>query len=59
VLSQRDRAVIGGPEKCRRELTALAQRYEADEVMLLTITGDYATRERSYELLAGAFGLAA
>jgi alkanesulfonate monooxygenase SsuD/methylene tetrahydromethanopterin reductase-like flavin-dependent oxidoreductase (luciferase family) len=49
--------VIGGPEKCRRELIALAERYAADEVMLLTITGDYATRERSYELLARAFSL--
>jgi len=55
VLSQRDRAVIGGPEKCRRELTALAERYAADELMALTITGDYATRLRSYELLAHAF----
>ena len=57
VMSQRERAVIGGPEKCRREITALAERYAADEVMLLTITGDYATRLRSYELLAEAFGL--
>jgi len=57
VMGQRDRAVIGGPEKCRREITALAERYAADEVMLLTITGDYATRLRSYELLAAAFAL--
>jgi len=56
VLGQRDRAVIGGPEKCRRELTALAGRYAVDEVMALTITGDYATRLRSYELLAEALG---
>ncbi len=58
VMGQRDRAVIGGPETCRRELTALAGRYGARELMALTITGDYATRLRSYELLAGAFGLA-
>jgi luciferase family oxidoreductase group 1 len=58
VLSQRDRAVIGGPDKCRRELGALAERYGVDEVMALTITGDYATRLKSYELLAQAFGLA-
>ncbi len=58
VLGQRDRAVIGGPEKCRRELTALAGRYGAGEVMALTITGDYPSRLRSYELLASAFGLA-
>jgi len=55
VHSQRERAVIGGPDKCRRELTALAERYAADELMALTITGDYATRLRSYELLAHAF----
>jgi luciferase family oxidoreductase group 1 len=58
VLAQRSRAVIGGPETCRRELAALAERYAADEVMALTITGDYASRLRSYELLAGAFALA-
>jgi len=56
-MSQRERAVIGGPDKCRREIEALAQRYGADEVMVLTITGDYASRMRSYELLARAFGL--
>jgi luciferase family oxidoreductase group 1 len=53
VIGQRARAVIGGPAKCRREIEAMAERYAADEVMLLTITGDYASRLRSYELLAG------
>lgn len=57
VLAQRERAVIGGPEKCARELTTLAERYAADEVMALTITGDYDSRLRSYELLAQAFAL--
>ena len=51
VLSQRARAVIGGPQKCRRELEEMAARYGAGEVMVLTITGDYATRLRSYERL--------
>jgi len=51
VMSQRARAVIGGPQKCRRELEELAARYGADEIMVLTITGDYASRLRSYELL--------
>ncbi len=58
VLAQRERAVIGGPDKCRRELSALAERYGADELMALTITGDYPSRLRSYELLAAAFGTA-
>jgi luciferase family oxidoreductase group 1 len=54
VTSQRARAVIGGPQKCRRELEEMAARYGADEVMVLTITGDYASRLRSYELLIEA-----
>jgi alkanesulfonate monooxygenase SsuD/methylene tetrahydromethanopterin reductase-like flavin-dependent oxidoreductase (luciferase family) len=55
VMGQRARAVIGGPQRCRRELDALAERYGADEMMVLTITGDYASRLRSYERLIGAF----
>jgi luciferase family oxidoreductase group 1 len=54
VLSQRARAVIGGPKKCRHELEEMAARYGADEMMVLTITGEYATRLRSYELLIEA-----
>lgn len=55
VLGQRARAVIGGPQKVREEFLQMAERYAADEVMVLTITGDYASRRRSYELLIGAF----
>ena len=55
VMSQRARAVIGGPQRCRREIEAMAGRYGADEVMVLTITGDYESRARSYERLIGAF----
>lgn len=55
VMGQRARAVIGGPQRCRREIDALAQRYGADEVMVLTITGDYESRLCSYERLIGAF----
>jgi luciferase family oxidoreductase group 1 len=58
IESQRPRAVIGGPQRCREQLEALAERYQADELMLLTITGDYASRLDSYALLAQAFGLA-
>ncbi|MSP95800.1 MAG: LLM class flavin-dependent oxidoreductase [Betaproteobacteria bacterium] len=59
IQSQRPRAVIGGPRKCRDELLALAGRYTADELMVLTITGDYASRLASYALLAEAFELPA
>jgi luciferase family oxidoreductase group 1 len=54
VMGQRARAVIGGPQKCRRELEEMAARYGADEVMVLTITGDYDSRRRSYERLIEA-----
>jgi luciferase family oxidoreductase group 1 len=53
VMAQRARAIIGSAEHCRRALREMAARYEADEVMLLTITGDYASRLQSYELLSG------
>ncbi len=55
VTGQRARAIIGGPEKAKREINLLAENYQADEVMALTITGDYESRRRSYELLIGAF----
>ena len=34
-----------------------ADAYVADELMAVTISGDYASRLRSYELLAAEFGL--
>jgi luciferase family oxidoreductase group 1 len=55
VAGQRARAVIGGPRRVREELEAMAGRYGADELMVLTITGDYASRTQSYERLIGAF----
>src|SRR5690349_20002866 len=55
VAGQRARAVIGGPRRVRQELEAMARRYGADEVMVLTITGDYASRAQSYERLIAAF----
>jgi alkanesulfonate monooxygenase SsuD/methylene tetrahydromethanopterin reductase-like flavin-dependent oxidoreductase (luciferase family) len=55
VMAQRARAILGSPQTCRREIEAMAARYGADEVMVLTITGSYETRLRSYELLIGAF----
>jgi luciferase family oxidoreductase group 1 len=59
IRSQRPRLVHGSAETCREKLLAVAQKFSADEIMVLTITGDYATRLESYELLAGAFKLEA
>ncbi len=58
VQGQRARAIIGGPASCKQQIEDLAGRYGADEVMLLTITGEYATRTASYELIAREFSLA-
>ena len=55
VMGQRPRAIIGSPATCRAALEEMTQRYQADEMMVLTITGGYDTRRRSYELLMGAF----
>ena len=48
---------IGSADTCRERLLALAEQFSADELMVLTITGDYATRLDSYERLARAFKL--
>ena len=37
-------------------LLALQEETQADELMILTITGDYESRRESYRLLAEAFG---
>jgi luciferase family oxidoreductase group 1 len=57
VAQQRARLVHGDPPTVRARLEQLAQTNQADELMIITITGDYASRRRSYELVAEAFAL--
>ena len=57
VHEARRRRVAGTPEQCRERLEALARDYGVDEIVVVTITETAATRLRSYELLAGIFGL--
>ena len=52
------RSVVGTPEQVRTKLLTLAERHGAEELVVVTITYDYASRLRSYELLAKAFGRA-
>lgn len=47
--------LIGSPETVRARIEEMVERYAADEVMVVTIAPDYASRRRSYALLAGAF----
>ena len=53
---QRARLVHGDPGEVRDQLLALKEQYAADELMAITITGDYESRRQSYRLLAEAMG---
>ena len=48
---------VGDPAFIKAQLEDLAARHGADELVILTITYDFAARKRSYELIAEAFGL--
>lgn len=56
---ERARAIVGTPESVRDRILELQAAFEADEVMVLTITGSYESRLASYALLAEAFSLVA
>lgn len=51
------RVIAGDPEHVRAELLALAERYEVDELMIVTVTHSFEARVRSYELIAEAMEL--
>lgn len=57
IASARSQQIIGDPEHCKRAIEALATEYGVDEVVIVTITHDFAARCRSYALLADAFAL--
>jgi luciferase family oxidoreductase group 1 len=55
VEQQRARLVHGDPAEVREKLVALREKFEADELMAVTITGDPESRRTSYQLLAEVF----
>lgn len=57
IAYHRRRVVLGTPPEVKAKLLEIRGISEADELMIITITGDYGSRLRSYELLAQAFGL--
>ncbi|PWT73541.1 MAG: LLM class flavin-dependent oxidoreductase [Proteobacteria bacterium] len=57
IRRERARAVVGTPASVKTRLLELQEEFLADEVMVITITGDYASRLHSYELLADVFAL--
>jgi luciferase family oxidoreductase group 1 len=48
------RTIVGDPGHVRDELTRLAEHWDADEIMTVTVTHGFQARRRSYELLAEA-----
>ena len=59
MAAMRRRAVTGSPKTVRAGIEDHAERYRADEIMLVTIAFDFEKRKRSYELIAAEFGLEA
>ncbi len=57
IEQQRAKSVEGDPYTVKAMIENLAEQYETDDVIVLTITPDYAERQRSYELLAESFAL--
>ncbi|PCJ27095.1 MAG: LLM class flavin-dependent oxidoreductase [SAR86 cluster bacterium] len=52
IEENRDKRAVGTPEQVKEKLLMLAEKFQVDELMLVTITHDVAARRRSYELLA-------
>jgi luciferase family oxidoreductase group 1 len=55
VDQQRARLVLGDPDEVREQLLRIKEAFAADELMAITITGDYESRRTSYRLVADAF----
>jgi luciferase family oxidoreductase group 1 len=51
------RIITGTPERVRAAIEALARDYQAEEVLIVNIMHDHLARRRSYELIAGVFGM--
>lgn len=57
--ANRGRSIAGTADVVANDLKELAENYQVDELVIVTICHDFDARVRSYELLAGAMGLSA
>jgi luciferase family oxidoreductase group 1 len=57
IAQSRATMVVGGPARVRAGLVAVAESFDVDELIVVTVCHDPAARLRSYELLAEAFDL--
>ncbi|WP_020201721.1 MULTISPECIES: LLM class flavin-dependent oxidoreductase [Cupriavidus] len=59
VERERPRTICGTPEQVAQRMLDLRERFQADELVVLSVAASYAARLRTYELLAQAFDLSA
>ncbi|WP_374721805.1 LLM class flavin-dependent oxidoreductase [Peribacillus tepidiphilus] len=52
IKAMRNKMVIGNPREVKQQLLALQTLYQADEIMIVTITHSYEDRAQSYKLIA-------
>ncbi|GKV67082.1 MULTISPECIES: LLM class flavin-dependent oxidoreductase [unclassified Sporosarcina] len=52
VQLNRERMVVGTPDSVSRQLAQLADKFQAEEIMLASITYDFRDKLKSYELIA-------
>jgi luciferase family oxidoreductase group 1 len=57
IMHNRKRVITGNPKDIKAKLTRLAEEYQVDEIIAVTITEDFDDRLNSYKLLAEQFGL--
>ena len=48
-------SIAGTPDQVKEKLLIMAERFTADEIMVVSITHDFAARRRSHQLLAEAW----
>jgi luciferase family oxidoreductase group 1 len=52
IKAMRNKMVIGNPREVKQQLLELQTLYQADEIMIVTITHSYEDRAQSYKLIA-------
>jgi alkanesulfonate monooxygenase SsuD/methylene tetrahydromethanopterin reductase-like flavin-dependent oxidoreductase (luciferase family) len=57
ILINRKRVITGNREQIKTKLTKLANDYDIDEIIAVTITEDFEDRLDSYKLLSETFGI--
>ena len=57
IIHNRKRVITGNPEEIKAKLTRLADEYQVDEIIAVTITENFEDRLNSYHLLAEQFEL--